>query len=76
MIIMTILYKLARNRSKARYVARRTSRNVDMRISDILEIIMAHFALEGIPFHTLETPICEVLAWVVVLASMFTKIAS
>lgn len=37
---------------------------------------MAHFALEGIPFHTLETPIREVLAWVVVLASMFTKIAS
>lgn len=76
MIIMTILYELARNRSKARYVARRASQSVGMRISDILEIIMAHFALEGIPFHTLETPIREVLAWVVVLASMFTKIAS
>lgn len=73
---MTILYELARNRSKSRYVARRASQNVGMRISDILEIIMAHFALEGIPFHTLETPIREVLAWVVVLASMFTKIAS
>lgn len=37
---------------------------------------MAHFALKGIPFHTFKTPIREVLAWVVVLASMFTKIAS
>lgn len=35
---------------------------------------MAHFALEGIPFHTLKTPIREVLAWVVVLARMFTKL--
>lgn len=73
---MTILYKLARSGPKARYVAGIASQSVDMRISDILEIIMAHFALEGIPFHTLETPIREVLAWVVVLASMFTKIAS
>lgn len=40
---------------------------------DLLEIIAAHFAVESIALHALETPVREILTGVIVLAGILTK---
>lgn len=39
---------------------------------DILKIIMAHISVKCIPLQALETPVCEVLAGIIVLAGTLT----
>lgn len=44
-----------------------------MAAADLLEVIVAHFAIKAIALHALETPVGEILTGVVVFARIFTR---